>query len=697
VDSAVFGPKGKLILVSGERALSRLYSLSTANIYNEKFCNVSAFTPDGLKLLTGHSDGSAILWDIGNLTMSRAERTRIRSFEKHSSRITSLAVSPDGRHAIGGSHETAVLWNMVSGTKRLVLGNRDVEIGEVLCVSFSSDSTRVLIGDANKSATLWDVSTGRRVQTFQGHTAAVRSVALSADGSFAVTGSDDGTARLFNIRDGRRLAVYRHQEPVKSVTFGPGDGFVLTGSLDGTARLWDPTTGQELVRLVNIRPAGGRHAVGPQWLAVTPQGLFDGSRAGREDICFRMRGELTAVPVDRFFRDFYYPGLLAEIWQGKRPMPEKEVGRNPAPEVRMLRRDTAAPGSGQVTIDVGVTNRGGGIQEPWLFHNGLRTGKPEYMLKDGKNLHCTFTVSLVEGENRIQVQSASEDGSWESEPAVVTIDYDGTLPGPELYLLAIGMNEFQRAKPLQGSVSAAKAIAELFENHHVGHYTNVHVTTLFDAEATGDGILKAIDAIAEKAGPQDTLVMYAASHGWTIGQRYYLLPHEYRQAEGQTTNEAVGEWGLPIDELGSRLSQVPALKRVLIFDTCMSGSVAKSQRGLFEFRGAVERFARSQGIFTLAASAGDANAFEHPMTSDMGILTFTLLASVGAIEDKHNLLGGARVEAENPNREVDVLDWFHFAEKHVPRLAEKLAGQKDYQVEMRGREPDFPLLSLQPE
>ena len=101
-----------------------------------------------------------------------------------------------------------------------------------------------------------------------------------------------------------------------------------------------------------------------------------------------------------------------------------------------------------------------------------------------------------------------------------------------------------------------------------------------------------------------------------------------------------------------------------------------------------------KGIFTLAASAEDAAAFEHPMTGDIGILTFTLLAGMGAVEDKHNLLGGARVEAENPNDQVDVLDWFHFAEKHVPRLAEKLAGQKDYHIEMRGREPDFPLLRL---
>jgi len=384
---------------------------------------------------------------------------------------------------------------------------------------------------------------------------------------------------------------------------------------------------------------------------------------------------------------------LAEIWQGKRPMPGKRLAATPAPEVQVLWTDSPQSQDGQVTIDVGVTSRGGGIQEPWLFHNRIHTGKPEHIRKDGKTLHCTFTVSLVEGENRIQVQSASEDGSWESEPAILTIDYHGALPLPQLHLLVIGINEYEGGENLKGCVAPAKAIIELFEKRHARHYPAVHVTALYDAEATSEGILKAIEAIAEKAGPQDTLIVYVASHGWTIGQRYYLLPHEYQRVASQTINDAVWQWGLPIDELGGRLSQVPALKRVLIFDTCQSGSAVKSERSPFEFRGAVERFARSQGIFTLAASAEDANAFEHPHTAGMGILTFTLLAGMGAIEDKHNLLGGARVGAQNPRREVDVLDSLRFAEKHVPRLVKKLVGQKEYHIEMRGREPDFPLLS----
>jgi len=648
--------------------------------------NSVAISPDGRQILTAGGDFSQkaaeiILWDVRTAK-------KLRSFEQRKSIVKCVAFSPDGRHFLSGSGDyfetvaEVILRDARTGKTVLTF---EQDGGFVKSAAFSPDSRKVLSAGGG-DLILWDAATGQELRRFEGHAGWVSSVAFSPDGQQVLTGSSDETGRLWGADTGRELRRFEgHTASVESVAFSPDGQQVLTGSLDGTSRLWDVPTGEELVRMISFDE-------GKDWLAVTPEGLFDGSGGGREKAMFRVGG-VTVVPLDRFFRDFYHPGLLAEIWQGKRPMPDKELGRDPAPEVQILLRDPVRRDSNRVTIDVAMTDRGGGMKEPWLFHNGLRTGQPQHVRKDGKTLQCSFIVSLVEGENRIEVQSASEDGSWESESAVFTIPFEGELPAPELRVLAIGINEYKSGDNLEGCVAGVRAMIKLLEDHAADQYAKVHVypdeAGLCDADATRQGIDDAIADIAKEANPQDTLVVYVAGHGWTIGQKYYLLPHEYQQAQGQTINEAVREWGLPIDELGSRLSQVPALKRVLIFDTCMSGSVAKSERSPFEFRGAVERFARSQGIFTLAASAEDANAFEHPMTGNMGILTFTLLAGIGAVEDEHDLLDGAAIK---PNGEVDVLEWFRFAEEHVPRLVEHLQSQKDYHTEMRGREPSFALL-----
>lgn len=67
----------------------------------------------------------------------------------------------------------------------------------------------------------------------------VRDLAVSSDGQFAAAGSLDHTARIFDMRDGRVLAVLvGHTERVAWVGFRPDSSLLATGSWDGTVRMW---------------------------------------------------------------------------------------------------------------------------------------------------------------------------------------------------------------------------------------------------------------------------------------------------------------------------------------------------------------------------------------------------------------------------------------------------------------------------
>jgi hypothetical protein len=150
--------------------------------------------------------------------------------------------------------------------------------------------------------------------------------------------------------------------------------------------------------------------------------------------------------------------------------------------------------------------------------------------------------------------------------------------------------------------------------------------------------------------------------------------------------------GLAIDEVGEVLAEVPALKRVLIFDTCFSGSAiewAGKRNSAFAFRGAMERFSRAQGVYSLAASAANEFAAE---TGELGhsILAYALLAGVGAVEG-----GPLKGQALHPDPgAVDVLTWFRYAQEHVPALYQKYVGRPQH-LELSGDDqPSFPLLAL---
>ena len=82
------------------------------------------------------------------------------------------------------------------------------------------------------------------------------------------------------------------------------------------------------------------------------------------------------------------------------------------------------------------------------------------------------------------------------------------------------------------------------------------------------------------------------------------------------------------------INKAPALKRVVVYDTCQSGgavAVAGLSRNPFEFQRAFETCRRSTGCHVIAAATASQNAEE---IDDLGhgALTYALLAGLGAVD-----------------------------------------------------------------
>ena len=77
-------------------------------------------------------------------------------------------------------------------------------------------------GSQDGTVRLWDAATGAPLQTLEGHTDWVRSVAFSPDGKQVVSGSDDKTVRLWDAATGAPLQTLEgHTSSVRSVAFSP--------------------------------------------------------------------------------------------------------------------------------------------------------------------------------------------------------------------------------------------------------------------------------------------------------------------------------------------------------------------------------------------------------------------------------------------------------------------------------------------
>jgi WD40 repeat protein len=114
-------------------------------------------------------------------------------------------------------------------------------------VAFSSDGSTLASGSFDNTIKLWDVKTGKELQTLTGHSYSVTSVAFSSDGSTLASGSDDETIKLWDVNTGKELhTLTGHSYSATSVAFSSDGSTVASGSDDETIKLWDVKTGKEL-------------------------------------------------------------------------------------------------------------------------------------------------------------------------------------------------------------------------------------------------------------------------------------------------------------------------------------------------------------------------------------------------------------------------------------------------------------------
>jgi WD40 repeat protein len=122
----------------------------------------------------------------------------------------------------------------------------------VLGGSFSLDGQQVVTASNDGTARVWDVKSGKEIARLQGHDKGVTSAAFSPDGQRVVTGSKDGTARIWDTTPKFPLLAFAtlgYHRDVSTATFSAHGRLVVTTSWeDNTARVWDVETGKQVAQ-----------------------------------------------------------------------------------------------------------------------------------------------------------------------------------------------------------------------------------------------------------------------------------------------------------------------------------------------------------------------------------------------------------------------------------------------------------------
>jgi hypothetical protein len=644
---------------------------------------------NGGKTAVATINGKMYAWDIASDSRIKNE-TGLDFFHAIGSKSPKQWVA-----SINSDKKSIVVWSLTSGKTRRVFTSPS----PILATGISAFGEKLCALDKNGKLSVWNVQSGKEVQ-ISNDPCFGQWIEYAPDSNFVLI-RGEGTAHIVHLATGKttfaqnlKTDIYSNflstehffdnhkAKQISNVEFLSDGKKVLVTTYDGTIECWDYTTG---ILVFTLYFPGEE-----DWVVTTPSGLFDASPGAMQQMYYRYGAEV--IEIEQLKQRYFEPWLLQKLMGFSSGEPRSVDGLGslelyPILQARII----------QDSLKIHLTERNGGLGKLSLFINdkeveeninpdqltdlsiGLNNYSNNFFLPDTLNTIALRTFNaegwLKSSAYYLNYEAPRAKGRNTNAPSTDPKPF--IKAKPSLYALVIGTSNYSGDKlDLKFADKDAAAMAQALQSAGTALFgERVYVKLL--STAAGQGIISSksnikaafTELMGEKTKPGDILIVYFSGHGTTFGtaekaQFYYLT----KDIESEDLKDPAyrDNYTISSEELTQWLTDIRALKQVLILDACNSGKFIESfaADNTKELSPAQERaFDRMKdrtGTFILTGSAADKVSFESSKYGQ-GLLTYSLLLGMSG-------------EALTSDKRMDVITLFQYSREEVPELAKEISG-----------------------
>jgi WD40 repeat protein len=259
INSLAYSPDGRLIAAAGYRSVTILAAPALSASAQTAVLTLSGLSGN-VNAIGFSSDGSVLFAAagepglFGELTLwNTADWTRRQTLRGHRDALLTAALSPDGKLAATGSYDQSIrMWDISTGKESRILSGHN---GPVFDLAFDPSGRLLASASGDRTIKLWDVAKGERLDTFSQPLKEQYSVAFMPDGRHVVAGGVDSRIRVWKLSDSAKEgtnelveSLFAHDGPILRLAVSLDGRWIVSSSEDRTIKVWDAAHYEQVAR-----------------------------------------------------------------------------------------------------------------------------------------------------------------------------------------------------------------------------------------------------------------------------------------------------------------------------------------------------------------------------------------------------------------------------------------------------------------